>query len=179
MTSTPSLSISSAPSTNASSARSSSPPTNAFASSLNPRSARPAASTTRPNTLSATLSKTPSANSSQDKTPDQIAEMRFADIACGSGSFLLGVFDLLLTYHGHYYNENPRKPAKATASSATANSTFRSARNAKSCSTISTGWTLTPRPSRSANSRYTSNFSRKKPLASTHQYLLDLRTSHR
>jgi type I restriction-modification system DNA methylase subunit len=43
------------------------------------------------------------------KTPTQIAEMRFADIACGSGSFLLGVFDLLLTYHGHYYNENPNK----------------------------------------------------------------------
>ncbi|MCP4582393.1 MAG: hypothetical protein GY839_12335 [candidate division Zixibacteria bacterium] len=38
--------------------------------------------------------------------------MRFADIACGSGSFLLGVFDLLLTYHGHYYNENPRKARK-------------------------------------------------------------------
>ena len=43
------------------------------------------------------------------KTPDQIAEMRFADIACGSGSFLLGVYDLLLTYHGNYYNENPKK----------------------------------------------------------------------
>ena len=43
------------------------------------------------------------------KSPDQIAQMRFADIACGSGSFLLGVFDLLLTYHGHYYNENPKK----------------------------------------------------------------------
>ncbi|HEV2416565.1 MAG TPA: TaqI-like C-terminal specificity domain-containing protein [Terriglobia bacterium] len=43
------------------------------------------------------------------KTPDQIAEMRFADIACGSGSFLLGVFDLLLAYHGHYYNGNPKK----------------------------------------------------------------------
>jgi len=46
------------------------------------------------------------------KTPDQIAEMRFADIACGSGSFLLGVFDLLLTYHGHYYNDNPIKARK-------------------------------------------------------------------
>ena len=32
----------------------------------------------------------------EGKTPEQIAEMRFADIACGSGSFLLGVFDLLL-----------------------------------------------------------------------------------
>ena len=30
------------------------------------------------------------------KSPAQIAEMRFADIACGSGSFLLGVYDLLL-----------------------------------------------------------------------------------
>ena len=46
------------------------------------------------------------------KRPDQIAEMRFADIACGSGSFLLGVFDLLLNYHGHYYNEHPGKARK-------------------------------------------------------------------
>jgi len=38
------------------------------------------------------------------KTPDQIAEMHFADIACGSGSFLLGIYDLLLQYHGNYYN---------------------------------------------------------------------------
>lgn len=46
------------------------------------------------------------------KTPDQIAQMRFADISCGSGSFLLGVFDLLLTYHGHFYNANPNKARK-------------------------------------------------------------------
>jgi adenine-specific DNA-methyltransferase len=46
------------------------------------------------------------------KTPDQIAEMRFADIACGSGAFLLGVFDLLLSDHGRYYNDNPRKARK-------------------------------------------------------------------
>jgi len=46
------------------------------------------------------------------KTPAQIAEMRFADIACGSGSFLLGVYDLLLQYHGHYYNDNPGKARK-------------------------------------------------------------------
>jgi type I restriction-modification system DNA methylase subunit len=46
------------------------------------------------------------------KTPDEIAGMRFADIACGSGSFLLGVFDLLLSYHGHYYNEHPGKAHK-------------------------------------------------------------------
>ena len=46
------------------------------------------------------------------KTPDQISEMRFADIACGSGSFLLGVYDLLLQYHGHYYNDYPKKVRK-------------------------------------------------------------------
>jgi adenine-specific DNA-methyltransferase len=46
------------------------------------------------------------------KTPREIADMRFADIACGSGSFLLGVFDLLLAYHGHYYNDNPGKAKK-------------------------------------------------------------------
>jgi hypothetical protein len=38
------------------------------------------------------------------KTPAQIAKLRFADIACGSGSFLLGVFDLLLRYHAAWYN---------------------------------------------------------------------------
>jgi len=46
------------------------------------------------------------------KTPEQIAGMRFADIACGSGSFLLGVYDLLLHYHGNYYNANPKKARK-------------------------------------------------------------------
>ena len=46
------------------------------------------------------------------KSPAQIAEMRFADIACGSGSFLLGVYDLLLRYHARYYSENPGKVKK-------------------------------------------------------------------
>ena len=44
----------------------------------------------------------------EGKTPSQIAEMKFADIACGSGSFLLGVYDLLIRYHTKFYNENPR-----------------------------------------------------------------------
>ena len=43
------------------------------------------------------------------KTPAQIAQLRFADIACGSGSFLLDVFDCLLRYHTKYFNENPDK----------------------------------------------------------------------
>jgi type I restriction-modification system DNA methylase subunit len=43
------------------------------------------------------------------KTPDEICAMRFADIACGSGSFLLGAYDCLLRYHANYYNKNPKK----------------------------------------------------------------------
>jgi len=43
------------------------------------------------------------------KTPAEVAKMRFADIACGSGSFLLGVYDVLLQHHGKYYNANPSK----------------------------------------------------------------------
>ena len=38
------------------------------------------------------------------KSPAEIAPLRFADIACGSGSFLLGVYDALLRYHTAYYN---------------------------------------------------------------------------
>jgi adenine-specific DNA-methyltransferase len=41
------------------------------------------------------------------KTPTQVSRMTFADIACGSGSFLLGVYDLLLRHHTRYYNDNP------------------------------------------------------------------------
>jgi len=44
----------------------------------------------------------------EGKTPAQVAEMQFADIACGSGSFLLGVYDLLLRHHGNYYNSLPK-----------------------------------------------------------------------
>lgn len=48
----------------------------------------------------------------EGKTPAEIAEMRFADIACGSGSFLLEVFDCLLRHHTKYFNENPGKVKK-------------------------------------------------------------------
>ena len=40
-----------------------------------------------------------------DKSPEQIAELRFADIACGSGSFLLGIYDALLRRHTSFYNQ--------------------------------------------------------------------------
>ncbi len=38
-------------------------------------------------------------------TPADVAKMRFADIACGSGSFLLGVYEYLLAWHTEYYNK--------------------------------------------------------------------------
>ena len=44
----------------------------------------------------------------EGKTPEEIRQMRFADIACGSGSFLLGIYDTLLRYHTAYYNRNKR-----------------------------------------------------------------------
>lgn len=49
----------------------------------------------------------------EGKTPAQIAGLRFADIACGSGSFLLGVFDILLRYHAKWYNDHPERAQKA------------------------------------------------------------------
>ena len=45
----------------------------------------------------------------EGKTPKEIAEMTFADIACGSGSFLIEVYNQLLDYHIRYYNANPDK----------------------------------------------------------------------
>ncbi|HKP85303.1 MAG TPA: N-6 DNA methylase [Blastocatellia bacterium] len=46
------------------------------------------------------------------KTPEEVREMRFADIACGGGSFLLGVYDLLLGHHTAHYNKNETNRAK-------------------------------------------------------------------
>ncbi|RQR43018.1 hypothetical protein DIE21_36180 [Burkholderia sp. Bp9140] len=43
------------------------------------------------------------------KAPEAIRKMRFADIACGSGSFLIGVYDYLLRHYASYYNANPGK----------------------------------------------------------------------
>lgn len=48
------------------------------------------------------------------KTPDEIAKMRFADIACGSGSFLLGIFDYLIKYHFEWYSGGTRTLLSAT-----------------------------------------------------------------
>ncbi len=43
------------------------------------------------------------------KTPKEISQMAFADIACGSGSFLIEVYNQLLDYHVRYYIAHPDK----------------------------------------------------------------------
>lgn len=47
------------------------------------------------------------------KTPKEIAKLRFADISCGSGSFLITVFDKLLEYHKKWYQNNPKEAKSA------------------------------------------------------------------
>ncbi|MFZ4591340.1 MAG: Eco57I restriction-modification methylase domain-containing protein, partial [Ignavibacteria bacterium] len=47
-----------------------------------------------------------------DKTPTEISKLRFADIACGSGSFLIGVFETLLKYHTEYYQLHTEQAKK-------------------------------------------------------------------
>ncbi len=42
----------------------------------------------------------------QGKTPKEIERLKILDLACGSGSFLLGVYTYLLDYHLNYYIKN-------------------------------------------------------------------------
>ena len=48
------------------------------------------------------------------KTPKQIDMMSFADISCGSGSFLIGVYECLIDYHKEYYYSNLQGKTKIT-----------------------------------------------------------------
>jgi type I restriction-modification system DNA methylase subunit len=49
----------------------------------------------------------------EDKTPEQVSQLRVVDPACGSGSFLLGAFQYLLNWHeGWYLQHDPQKWAK-------------------------------------------------------------------
>jgi type I restriction-modification system DNA methylase subunit len=48
----------------------------------------------------------------EGKTPKEIAKMRFADIACGSGSFLITVYERLIDYHKQWYQQHPEQAKK-------------------------------------------------------------------
>lgn len=44
-----------------------------------------------------------------DKSPEKVSDLRVIDIACGSGSFLLGAFDYLIQHQGRWLNNNKDK----------------------------------------------------------------------
>ena len=46
----------------------------------------------------------------KDKTPKQVSKLRFLDPACGSGSFLLEIYQYLLDWHLDYYSNLERVP---------------------------------------------------------------------
>ena len=52
------------------------------------------------NTLGKMLSSAP--------PPKQVAKLKIIDIACGSGSFLLGAFQKLIDYHIEWYTQHPK-----------------------------------------------------------------------
>ena len=47
------------------------------------------------------------------KTPKEISKIKLVDPACGSGSFLIGAYQYLLTFHKDYYSNNG-KPSKGS-----------------------------------------------------------------
>jgi hypothetical protein len=50
----------------------------------------------------------------EGKTPEEIAEIKILDPACGSGSFLIGAYTYLLRYHLDWYvNNEPKKHKEA------------------------------------------------------------------
>ena len=50
----------------------------------------------------------------EGKTPEEIAEIKILDPACGSGSFLLGAYQKLIDYHIKYYIEHPAEAGRST-----------------------------------------------------------------
>jgi fido (protein-threonine AMPylation protein)/predicted type IV restriction endonuclease len=59
------------------------------------------------------LCEGPSTGSGQGKTPKQISKLRILDPACGSGSFLIGAYRYLLSYHRDWYvRDGPEKHRK-------------------------------------------------------------------
>lgn len=46
-------------------------------------------------------------------TPKEVSKLRFADIACGSGSFLIAVYEVILHHVESYYNDHPAEAHKA------------------------------------------------------------------
>ena len=54
----------------------------------------------------------------EGQSPEQIAKLKILDLACGSGSFLLGAYQTLLAYHERYYAGQRRAPRGAAPAEA-------------------------------------------------------------
>ncbi len=50
----------------------------------------------------------------EGKNPDEVSKLRFADIACGSGSFLVAIFDRIVRHLEAWYNAHPGKARDAS-----------------------------------------------------------------
>lgn len=48
----------------------------------------------------------------ENKTPEEVARYRIADICCGSGNFLLSAFEYIVNYHIEYYRNHDRENAE-------------------------------------------------------------------
>ena len=48
----------------------------------------------------------------ENKTPEEVAQYRIADICCGSGNFLLSAFEYIVNYHIEYYRNHDRENAE-------------------------------------------------------------------
>jgi type I restriction-modification system DNA methylase subunit/predicted type IV restriction endonuclease len=55
------------------------------------------------------LITSPDPSTGREITPADVAKLTFCDPACGSGSFLLGVYQYLIDWHTRYYNLHPPK----------------------------------------------------------------------
>ena len=66
-----------------------------------------------PGTGVAPSPRTPRLSSRFPLTPKEISKLRFADIACGSGSFLIAVYDTVLHHVEKWYNDHPDDARKA------------------------------------------------------------------
>lgn len=59
-----------------------------------------------------------------NKTPKEISSMRFADICCGSGSFLISVYQYLIDYHTDWYLKDGTRKNRDKIFESTGNSWF-------------------------------------------------------
>lgn len=48
----------------------------------------------------------------ENRTPEEVAQYRIADICCGSGNFLLSAFEYIVNYHIEYYRNYARENAE-------------------------------------------------------------------